>query len=236
MFQSLRWCILLLLLIYAIPASAQVYDAADDFSAVNNPNGVWMYGYSNTLGGSFNLYTNTATFGQDGLIDAWNRPNSGFPDYYPIVYHNGTANPVAISGGAIGPGEAGLHPGPDGQYSIFRWTAPFASEYALVTAFTGIENSGNASSDVHVLHNNVSLFDGVTNGLGSLAYYQTRLTLAAGDTLDFAVGYGSNGNFVSDTTGLKAHIAAVPAPSALVTALIGTVPGIPLLLRRRRKQ
>lgn len=236
MLPSLRWYILVALIGYAMPAQAQTYDAAADFSATNNPNGVWMYGYSNTQGGSFNLYTNTATFGQDGLMDAWNRPNSGFPDYYPLVFHNGTANTVAFSGGEVGPGRAGFHPGPEGQYSIFRWTAPATSEYALNTLFTGLENNSNASSDVHVFHNNVALFNRFLNGFGSTASYAVRLTINAGDTLDFAVGYGSNSTFVADTTGLDARIVAVPAPSAFVTALIGTVPGICLLLRRRRKQ
>jgi hypothetical protein len=42
-----------------LPAAAQTYSAAADFSdtSSSNVNGVWSYGYEATLGNTFNLYS-----------------------------------------------------------------------------------------------------------------------------------------------------------------------------------
>ena len=50
-----------------------VYDAAADFSPTNNPNGVWSYGWSSSLGSTFNLDVSSTTV--DGL-DFWEGPIS----------------------------------------------------------------------------------------------------------------------------------------------------------------
>src|SRR5262249_7622865 len=79
------------------------------------------------------------------------------------------------------------------------------------------DNSAGTTTDVHVLHNGLALFDDDVIGFGtsSARSFATTLTVDTGDTIDFAVGYG-NGNYFSDTTGLKASIAFHDAP-ALVT-------------------
>ena len=38
-----------------------IYDASEDFSLASNPNDVWSYGYSTTLGGELVLYTDNGT-------------------------------------------------------------------------------------------------------------------------------------------------------------------------------
>lgn len=101
-----------------------------------------------------------------------------------------------------------LHPGQAGEYSYVRWKAPAGGTYLVEASFTGID-FGGGTTDVHVLHNGISLFDGLVNGYGSTASLPvTPVTVLAGDTLDFAVGFGSNGNYYFDNTGLTATIRA----------------------------
>ena len=54
-----------------------------------------------------------------------------------------------------------LHPGPKGEYSVVRWTAPEAGTVEISTRFTGLAE--RATTDVHVLHNGRALFDGLVN-------------------------------------------------------------------------
>ena len=72
------------------PAQALTFDAATDFSLTNNPNGVWSYGYSSTLGGVFNLYPDK---GNISGLDYW-RDNTIVSAGVPNVAHNGTTNTV----------------------------------------------------------------------------------------------------------------------------------------------
>ena len=84
---------------------------------------------------------------------------------------------------------------------------------------------------MHILLNGVSLFDGLVNGFGDTAGYAAVIALAAGDTLDFAVGRGSNAEFTDDSTGFYATLTAVtevPEPASallLATAVIGLAGG-----------
>jgi hypothetical protein len=78
----------------------------------------------------------------------------------------------------------------------------------LNTTFTGRDNVNGTTTDVHVFHNGSALFNGVVNGFGpgSGPSFATSLTVLPGDTIDFAVGMGSNGSYISDPTGLDATI------------------------------
>lgn len=210
-------------------SGAQTFNAANGFSATNNPNGVWQYGYSNTLKGAFNLYTERTTY---ATMDAWNRPNMGFPDNYPLVWHNGTDTTVNFNGGSAAPNMLGLHPGPQSQYSIVQWTAPKTGAYDVVTVFEGLELS--TQTDAHLLHNDLVLFDHTIIARGNPASYSRRLQITAGDTLRFMIGDGGNG-MGGDTTALSARIQLVPSPGALLVAFIGAIPGSALLLKRHRK-
>ena len=66
-----------------------------------------------------------------------------------------------------------------------------------------------ATTDVHVLRNREPLFNGLINlgGGGPRARYRGSFALDAGDTLDFAVGFG-NGDYGADTTALAVRITA----------------------------
>ncbi len=226
-----------LLFLGSVPAAnAQTYDPAADFSPTSNPNGVWSYGWTQTLGSTFNL---DAIHENASGLDFWEgsvHTGAGFPPgNFPNIGHNGTNSTITYNGAIpVAPGHLTLHPGPDGEYSVIRFTAQAKGIYSLSSTFTGLDPRPT-STDVHVLMNASSIFDGSVTAFGSGPSFSDTLALKAGDIIDFAVGYGSNHTYNSDTTGLNASLRPVPAPNALLTTLMGAVPGATLLLRRRGK-
>lgn len=185
-------------------ARGVAYDVAADFSTSSNPNGVWTYGYALTLGGSLILYNQP---GSVSGIDYWSLSGN-----VPDVAHNSTPYPVSIGTPLFGPYQAAFHPGQQGEYSIFRFTAPVAGCYQLQTSFSGIDVNGT-TTDVHVLTNDAVIFSGSVNGYGpgTGPGFATNLVLQANDRVDFEVGYGSDGNYLDDATGIQATlILAVP--------------------------
>jgi thiol-disulfide isomerase/thioredoxin len=181
---------------------ATTFDVAADFSATNNPNGVWSYGWSSTLTSAFNLYPNHGKFDEKIPVDVWAGPN--LPDT-PIAVHNGSGSPISHPTIIWQPGQFSLHPGQIGEYSHARWTAPDAGIFDIDAMFTGIDLLGT-TTDVYVLHNGISIFDGLVNGLGNKSSFSTTVTVGKGDIIDFAVGYGNNQSHTCDTTALSATI------------------------------
>ena len=102
------------------------------------------------------------------------------------------------------PRQVALHPGPRGEYSVVRWTAPMADRYNIAATFTGLFK---ATTDVHLFHNGRPQFVAQLNigGSPNTATHTSELALAKGDTIDFVVGWG-NGNYGSDSTALTATI------------------------------
>jgi hypothetical protein len=192
-------------------AKAQVYDAAADFSATSNPNGVWSYGY--LAPGpvpdptTFTVYLEpfkVANADPPNAVDGW-RVSSEFDP--PSVTHNGTATPGIESGTNItwAPGQLAFHPGPSGEYSVVRWTAPMGGTYAITATFTGIDGTPT-STDMHILHNSDELFEAIVNDYQIPHAFSTTRSVAVGDTIDFLVGFGPNEDYFSDTTALDVRI------------------------------
>lgn len=189
------------LLVFTGNASASIYDAASDFSATDNPNGVWSYGWSETLGSTLHLYTDQSI--NPGGVDVWYGPGN------TLVGHNGTG----VASIAWPVDQLGFHPGQNNLYSVIRWTAPSTETFTITASYS---TADNATTDVHVLNNGNSLFQGDINGFGSNALFSPiTIALNAGDTIDFAVGWGTNGNINSDTTGMSATISSVPIPGTV---------------------
>ncbi len=176
---------------------SQTYNAADDFSRTDNPNGLWTYGWTNTLGSEFHLFPNhVVTIG----LDSWNDPSIGSE---PIVSHNGTASPIGVGSVVWQPGQMSMHPGSSNTHPVARWTVPATGKIQVSAAFSGLDR---ATTDVHVLQNGFSIFDGTINGQGSQANMSPQwIIVNAGDTIDFTIGFG-NGNYFSDTTSIDARI------------------------------
>ncbi|OKH37351.1 hypothetical protein NIES2119_13975 [[Phormidium ambiguum] IAM M-71] len=224
----------------ASPSLAATFDAAADFSINNNPNSVWQYGWSSTLGSALNLLSNTKS-DCGGQIDVWFRPNSAFGA--PIIANNKTGNTIQCGTGKFAPGELLLHPGASNEYSVVRWVAPEAGNYSIATKFAGADFVGPTTTDVHVLYNGVSLFNDLVNGFGdpSAKLWATTLSVAAGDIIDFAVGFGSGG-FWYDTTSLDVTISSTTSPKSVPesTSTLGllalSIFGASSLLKRKQQE
>ena len=221
----------------ARPAAAQTYDAAGDFSASANPNGVWSYGYENTLGGTLNLYT--AQFTPTANIAGWN--NNISADVPLVIKNFGTTADSSFADIVLQAGQLAFHPGPQDQFSVVRFTAAQDGLFSLTSGFVPVTTDGT-TTDVHVLENGLSLFDGNVSGTynapNGTSYNNDALSLHAGDTLDFAVGYGADGNYGSDSTGISATLVAAPVPEASTTISLGLMLALGLgavAVARRRK-
>ncbi len=185
--------------------SSPTFSSSDDFSVTSNPSRAWSYGWAPTRGAGFTPYLAT---GQFFGLPGWFRNNPAttpFPGFYPLIAYNDTGVPALFVDVTLPAGSLLLHPGPNGENSVLRWTAPNAGTFLVQGRFIGVANTTTA--DVAVLLNSATtLFNGDINGLGSGVPFTFARTLNAGDTLDFAVGFGSDGNFFSDSTGLTVSI------------------------------
>ncbi|MCE9558032.1 MAG: PEP-CTERM sorting domain-containing protein [Armatimonadetes bacterium] len=211
-----------LVTVSALAASSFGSDAAADFSLASNPNGVWTYGWSSTLAGPLTLCGTTATLGP---IIQWRGDMAA--DGNPSLFKNTTGSTIVSGTVTLSAFQLALHPGPNGEYSILRYTAAAAGLYSVSAGFIGQDAT---TTDVHVLLNGVSIYDNTVSGFGNSNAYAGTQSLLAGDTVDVRVGYGSNGSFFYDTTGVDFQVSAVPEPASLLALGLGAV----ALLRRRR--
>ena len=198
------WLTLTALLFWLMP-TARADSPAADFSATTNPTGVWSYGYSVTLGSPFILFTTPVSLGG---IPGWNH-DLGSGD--PVVLCNNTSAEINYASLTLEPGELSLHPGPDDEICLLRYTATVSGQHHVSGSFYGGDHGGT-TTDVHLLVNGTSVFDGEVSGYGpgSGPGFDQTVLLNAGDTLDFAVGYGANGNYFSDTTVVAAEVTSTP--------------------------
>lgn len=140
-------------------------------------------------------YTNSTIIGLDGHIS---------PDQPIVAYSTGSA-----VGGIIVPGGSILmHPGPNNECSMLRFTATVAGVYGVSAQYRGAYNNGGTSSGDGtigmILKNGVAYSSTVDtkNGPGSIALKD--VTLCPGDKIDFAVFMKANHGF--DSTLLTGRI------------------------------
>ena len=191
------------------------FDPVADYDAGwlsgSNPNGVWRYGWSQTLTSSLTLYFQNYATNQDCPLStyrAWNDPtvDSGFT---PAVIKN--IGPTCSNGnvdipiGVLTQHFGGMLPS---KYSHVLFTAPFAGSYNVAITFTGRQNG--LDSDVNVLVNGTSVLTGLMTANLQTVVYSAALGLSAGDTIDFATGPGSNPFLHPGHVGLSGTITAVP--------------------------
>ena len=125
----------------------------------------------------------------------------------PWIVLNPENEPIETPFGfAWPPHQVCLHPGPNGEFSVARWTALASGQVTISARFTGLPQSP-ATTDVHLLHQGRPLFDGFINvsGHSNSAAYSGRIGVAQGDKVDFVVGFG-NQSYGSDTTSLEASL------------------------------
>lgn len=192
------------------------YDSSGDYSASANPNAVWSYGDSPSLTGAVTLYTGAGVLPYGNGFDVWYDPTFGL--HAPFIYKNNGGN-YQDSNIAIPAGALIVHGGtPTGNngFSNVVFTAPAAGEYNLSTTFSGVQIGGELAS-VNVLDNGASLFSSSVIYGQSQSYAKT-LNLAAGETIDFAIGYVNQNPVDGDSVQLQATFTTVsePAPLAAV--------------------
>jgi hypothetical protein len=217
------------------------FDLGADFSFVNDPNGVWRYGYTQT---SVLDVTQVALDAYGIAIDAgtvgfWHPnsaggsavpksdPDDGGGGYYPYVAENPSAGVYEYaSSWALRPGEVAMEASNAGQYAVVQFVAPTTGTYLVQARFEGI-HFRLSTTDVHVLENQAERFSFEIDGYGGdpasfpvqgnspATDYVQSLALRSGDVLTFAVGYGSDKTNYNDTTGLFAHLTlmSTEAPS-----------------------
>src|SRR5262249_23219002 len=120
-------------------------------------------------------------------------------------------------------GQLAFHPGPQGQFALVRWTAQRSGTVTIDASFLGMDIGG---TDVHVLKNGKQVDSGDVNGRGQQVHSLESLVVSAGDTIDFAVGGGRNGNSCGDTTGLDAKVTLFePAPDGEAPVTLAVTDG-----------
>jgi hypothetical protein len=200
---------------------ATEFNARDEFSNTQNPNGVWSYGYSTSdADNTLNLFA----FPNDSAIlagcgggnfEIW-RINNG--DQIPqVTRHNPAANCLGIPANALF-----MHPGYNNQRAVTRWTAPAAGIFRISGSFQ--KQNPNATTDLKIIKNAAAagestLFTGTIGTVYQQAF-NFSVTVAAGDRLDFSVGDDGNNTWQSDGSSIVINIgqpvtACLTAPANL---------------------
>ena len=181
------------------------------FSAINNPNGSWSYGYTPTSGGPIVLYTDTTpVFGQPG----WRGGSCGW------VAANTSGADLRLGDSGVWPaGYLSLLPDNCGSLDVLRWTSPGAGTYQVSGFFQNIDPASTIT--VHVFANGIPLLSSsaLINSSAALTF-DFSLFLAAGSVIDFAVDNGGNGSS-HDQVGLVANVNPVPEPGTLLLFATG---------------
>ncbi len=241
--ERLRYVLLVSLLGLAIglvPAYAQSWDVAADYSATQNPNGVWTLGSVASLGGALTAYPWAFDAQSGSSLPGWTGPDN------PGIFIKNVSDVVKLNAtNVIEPGKLFWQPG-DTEFVMARWTSPVNGYVSISALFTAQDNSGGGTTDPHVLKNGVSIYSGAvvwgfygsstnnyTDRIGDHSYdtFSTVVQVAVNDTIDFAVGIGGDSQ-ACDGAGLEATITVVPEPSGLL-ALGGAFVGMLGFVRRR---
>lgn len=182
-------------------ATAKTYDLEKDFSAERNPNGAWSYGWSDSRGSALNLDTQSYQGDWYGSMKAWVAPNFEAAVYHIAYGVTQINHPTVI----IPAGTVSFHPGPRGENSVIRWTAPTSATYRIEGSFTGNDFAFPTTTDVAILHGAAEIFSGAINSYRTPLFFSQVLQVNAGETIDFTVGFG-NGAYWGDSTGIEAVI------------------------------
>ncbi len=126
------------------------------------------------------------------------------------------------SGGTIAnvlPGEVSLHPGPNGEYSVVRWTSPATGNIN----FSGMFGAGAAGLESYYIEYNgftsPYLFKVYPPTSSDASFSFSSFGVSIGETIDFIVG----GTYYSGQTPLRVTIDGVtPVPEPGTMMLLGS--------------
>jgi hypothetical protein len=204
--SSVLSSLLLLTATLASPTSLaqtnMAFNAVADFSAVSNPSGPWSYGSRDSATGPYTPFSQKSALYGAGM-STWSNGS------YPYVTHNGTGAIQPYQTVILPPDLLALHPGPQGEYAVVRWTAPATGTIQLDGRFQGLDRIGT-TTNATITHKGVILFSQGINGFSARAPFRIQRAVTAGDTIEFSIGYG-NSNYYCDTTGLSVTVNPVHA-------------------------
>jgi hypothetical protein len=169
----------------------QNYDPAGSFekgwTAHNNPNGVWSYGYSTGFTNPITLYDKTVQIGVNGPnAQYWLSSSADLGTSPATEYNDGTAyNDANVD---FLPNELLLVAGIGGQYSDLIFNAPSAGEYSIAGDFRGAQYG--VGTVVGIVANGKVVFSSSVTTIGQLVPFSTTLNLQARSKVVFSVGPG----------------------------------------------
>jgi hypothetical protein len=188
--------------ILTVLAPTAYCDAVADFSTNANPNGVWSYGWSTNVGGTFQLLTNLISYasGVGGYWDGLAVPDSC------VVWGNSTANPV-LTYSTVWVDPDTLMMDPESYAVLVRFTAPTNGAYQVQGLFR-LQCTITHAHDLTIqINTNIIAYYVYTQGgqLNTEYPFDFPCTLRQGDTLDFIVSCHA-GDYAALPTGLKATV------------------------------
>ena len=177
------------------------------------------------MGTGFQLHTATTNDagGVSGL-KVWYSPQlSG--NLTPLVGYNSNSSDESFFDTVTVPAhQIWMHPGAPtsgNAFSVLRWTAPTPGLFDVSASFRGDDFAYPTSTDVHILLNGSSLFSGGVYVYGPAGSFSDTVSVKAGDTIDLAVGLGTDGNYTGDSTGISFTVASVPEPDGALLLTLG---------------
>lgn len=186
------------------------WEIAGQFNPASNPFEVWSYGYKEAANctGPFVRFNNAVnrTFGSH-TMRGWRRgTNAHSNNDLPEVMQ--TTPTTLMTPLQFSPMGLSMHPGPQGQCAVVRFTAPANGTYRLMGRFWGQNDSAGGTNSTTMVVSSAGGFSDTGNvvGVGSPRAnpFGGTVNLSIGDTIDFMVG--ANGSFISDSTGLHGYI------------------------------
>ncbi len=158
-------------------AAVNTWNAAADFSATDNPSGVWSYGYESSGAGPLTLFT-VETNGPYG--PAWAPPYTVLG--VPAIWKN-TSDSLEY---AVAPGEVSLNPGYNDATAlcVARWTSPVAG----IVNISGYFGAGDLYPMYYYIYKNGSNIFSFTSLSNLDGPFSLTESVSVGTTIDFAVG------------------------------------------------
>lgn len=225
-----------LLLGWTVCAQATtIYDVANDFSTTSNPNGVWSYGYYTSASdgnpATFTLYTVHGKAldnnGNPTELDAWKFNEDGWSN----IIHNPTDSSITeFDVITWAPNALTLFSNDNSRgFAAARWTAPMAGTADVATTWMPVYPGVPLATEYAILGHAGTysvLYTHTQWGFVEDTWGATGLTIAAGDTIDFAI-------VNQNVTQLDATIRFSPVPEPSACILMAT--GLLAYVWRRRK-
>ena len=200
------------LVVMCHPARGQDFNLSRDFDTNSNPSGVWSFGWKGALGTDFNPVTFVGQgFADNGVpFNAWSIDQFTLPAFYHYPLANTQSGTNAGGQDVRPPGSVVYFAGPETpqNYGVIRFTAPSNGLYEVAVAVRHYLNGDLAGdTDFHIVTNNVPFFSQFLIPTASTGY-TNKLLLAAGNTVEFAVGRGADGSVTN--SGLDIQLVITP--------------------------